>query len=69
MANIWFGVPFNMILLSAGLAGIPHDIYEAASLDGAGAFRRFLHLTLPLLRPTIYALLALSTIYTMRALT
>jgi multiple sugar transport system permease protein len=67
MANIWFGVPFNMILLSAGLAGIPHDIYEAASLDGAGAFRRFLHLTLPLLRPTIYALLALSTIYTMRA--
>jgi multiple sugar transport system permease protein len=67
MANIWFGVPFNMILLSGGLAGIPHDIYEAASLDGAGAFRRFLHLTLPLLRPTIYALLALTTIYTMRA--
>jgi multiple sugar transport system permease protein len=67
MANIWFGVPFNMILLSAGLAGIPNDIYEAAALDGAGAFRRFRHLTLPLLRPTIYALLALSTIYTMRA--
>ncbi|MGA2290274.1 carbohydrate ABC transporter permease [Bradyrhizobium sp.] len=67
MANVWFGVPFNMILLSAGLAGVPRDIYEAAALDGAGPLRRFFAITLPLLRPTIYALLALSTIYTMRA--
>jgi multiple sugar transport system permease protein len=67
MANVWFGVPFNMILLSAGLAGVPKDIYEAAALDGAGPVRRFFAITLPLLRPTIYALLALSTIYTMRA--
>jgi multiple sugar transport system permease protein len=67
MANVWFGVPFNMILLSAGLAGVPRDIYEAAALDGAGPLRRFVAITLPLLRPTIYALLALSTIYTMRA--
>jgi multiple sugar transport system permease protein len=67
MANVWFGVPFNMILLAAGLAGVPKDIYEAAALDGAGPVRRFFAITLPLLRPTIYALLALSTIYTMRA--
>jgi multiple sugar transport system permease protein len=67
MANVWFGVPFNMILLSAGLAGVPKDIYEAAALDGAGPVRRFFAITLPLLRPTMYALLALSTIYTMRA--
>jgi multiple sugar transport system permease protein len=67
LANIWFGVPFNMILLAAGLAGIPGDIYEAAALDGAGPIRRFLAITLPLMRPTIYALLALSTIYTLRA--
>jgi multiple sugar transport system permease protein len=67
MANVWFGVPFNMILLSAGLAGVPKDIYEAAALDGAGPVRRFFAITLPMLRPTIYALLALSTIYTMRA--
>ena len=67
IANIWFGVPFNMVLLAAGLAGIPRDIYEAAALDGAGPLRRFVQLTLPLLRPTIYAVLALSTIYTMRA--
>ena len=67
LANIWFGVPFNMILLAAGLAGVPDDIYEAAALDGAGPVRRFAAITLPLLRPTIYALLCLSTIYTLRA--
>ena len=67
LANVWFGVPFNMILLAAGLAGLPQDVYEAAALDGAGPVRRFFALTLPMLRPVIYALLALSTVYTMRA--
>ena len=66
-ANIWFGLPFNMILIAAGLAGIPQDILEAAALDGAGAVRRFFSITLPLLAPTLYALVALTTIYTMRA--
>ena len=67
LANVWFGVPFNMILLAAGLAGLPQDMYEAAALDGAGPVRRFFAMTVPMLRPTMYALLALSTIYTMRA--
>jgi multiple sugar transport system permease protein len=67
MANVWFGLPFNMILLAAGLAGIPRELYEAAAIDGAGPVRRFRYVTLPLLRPTLYALVALSTIYTMRA--
>lgn len=66
-ANIWFGLPFNMILIAAGLAGIPQDILEAAALDGAGPVRRFFSITLPLLAPTLYALVALTTIYTMRA--
>jgi multiple sugar transport system permease protein len=67
VANIWFGLPFNMILIAAGLAGIPQDILEAAALDGAGPVRRFFSITLPLLAPTLYALVALTTIYTMRA--
>ena len=67
IANIWFGLPFNMILIAAGLAGIPQDIQEAAALDGAGPVRRFFSITLPLLAPTLYALVALTTIYTMRA--
>lgn len=67
LTNIWYGLPFTMILLAAGLSGIPRDVYEAAALDGANAWKRFWLITLPLLRPTIYAVLAIGTIYTMRA--
>jgi multiple sugar transport system permease protein len=55
-----------MILIAAGLAGLPQELYEAAALDGAGRARRFWRVTLPLLMPTLLAVLALSTIYTLR---
>ena len=67
VANIWFGMPFSMILVAAGLTGIPGELYEAASLDGAGAFSRFRFITLPALGPTLLAVACLVTIYTMRA--
>ena len=67
IANIWFGLPFNMILLSAGLSAIPDDLYEAAELDGAGPLARLWFVTLPLLKATMLAVVCLSTIYTMRA--
>jgi len=67
LANIWYGAPFAMILLAAGLAGLPRELYEAAHLDGAGPLGRFRHLTLPLLMPTLLAVLVLCTIYTLRA--
>ena len=51
IANIWFGMPFSMILLSAALTGIPLEPYEAAELDGAGPLQRFRYITLPALRP------------------
>lgn len=65
-ANIWVGIPFNMVILLSGLQSIPEDIYESASIDGAGAFRRFWHLTVPLMRPTILVLLLLGFIYTFK---
>lgn len=65
-ANVWYGTPFSMILIAAGLAGIPQELYEAASIDGAGRVRRFFRVTLPILMPTLLAVLALSTIYTLR---
>lgn len=65
-ANIWLGVPFNMLLLSVGLAAIPRDIYEAADLDGAGPLRRFLTLTLPLMRAPLGAVISLGTIFTLQ---
>lgn len=53
MANIWIGIQFNMILLLAGMQSLPDDIYEAASIDGAGKIAEFFKITLPLLKPTM----------------
>jgi len=47
----WFG--YNLVILLAGLQGIPEVYYEAAKVDGAGGFRRFVHITLPMLRPAL----------------
>ncbi|AJY44838.1 carbohydrate ABC transporter permease [Martelella endophytica] len=66
IANIWLGLAFNMLLLSVGLAAIPRDIYEAAELDGANAWERFYTITLPMMRSTIGAVLALGTIGTLQ---
>jgi len=66
IANVWLGIPFNMLLLSAGLAGLPGDVYEAAALDGAGPFRRFLSITLPMMRAPLGAVLSLSIIFTLQ---
>lgn len=66
IANIWLGIPFNMILLSVGLSGIPDDIYQAAEMDGASRTQRFLTITLPMMRATIAAVAALSTIFTLQ---
>jgi ABC-type sugar transport system permease subunit len=49
--SIWKETGFFLILFLAGLSAIPSDVYEAARIDGAGAWRRFWHMTLPLLRP------------------
>ncbi|SEQ72934.1 carbohydrate ABC transporter membrane protein 1, CUT1 family [Faunimonas pinastri] len=66
IANIWLGIPFNMILLSVGLAAIPRDIYEAAELDGATAFQRFFSMTLPMMRATLGAVVSLGVILTLQ---
>jgi len=66
LANIWLGVPFNMILLSVGLAGIPEDIYEAAEMDGANAFQRFFTITLPMMRAQLGAVISLGVIFTLQ---
>jgi multiple sugar transport system permease protein len=65
VANIWIGIPFNMALLLAGLQGISASLYEAATIDGANAFNRFLRITLPLMRSTSLTVLMLGFIYTL----
>ena len=66
IANIWLGIPFNVILLSAGIAGLPEDVYEAATVDGANGWQKLVYLTVPLLKSTIGAVLMLGFIYTLR---
>ncbi len=66
VANVWIGIPFNMILISTGLTTIPQELYESASIDGANKLQSFLKITLPLLRPTIESVLILGFIYTFK---
>jgi multiple sugar transport system permease protein len=53
-ANIWQMLGFYMIILLTGLQNIPHELHEAAAIDGAGAWLRFRRISLPLLRPSIF---------------
>jgi multiple sugar transport system permease protein len=66
LVNIWLGIPFNTILLTAGITGLPEDVFEAATVDGANAWQKLTYITIPLLRSTILAVLMLGFIYTLR---
>jgi ABC-type sugar transport system permease subunit len=65
-AEIWKTTPFMALLLLAGLQLIPHELYEAAALDGASRWGAFWRVTLPLLRPTILVALLFRTIDAVR---
>jgi multiple sugar transport system permease protein len=63
-ANVWRGVPFVAITLLAGLQTISPSLYEAAAIDGASAWQRFRHITLPLLTPMIAVVMTFSVLFT-----
>jgi multiple sugar transport system permease protein len=62
--NTWRGLPFYGITLLAGLQTVPVELYEAASIDGAGGWERFRYITLPMLRPIILIVTLFSVIFT-----
>ena len=66
LANIWVGIPFNMVLLLPGLQSISPSLYEAASIDGATSWQSFVHVTVPLMRPVALSVLLLGIIYTFK---
>lgn len=66
IANIWIGVPFNLVILYSGLQNISSDIYEAASIDGANAWQKFWRITFPLLRPVSAITILLGLVYTLK---
>jgi multiple sugar transport system permease protein len=65
VVNIWRGVPYFAIGYLAGLQSISRDLYEAAAIDGAGAWQSFRRITWPLLMPITTILLAFSSIFTL----
>jgi len=66
IANIWIGIPFNLVLLYSGLHGIPVQVHEAAAIDGASHWQRFWRVTFPLLRPVSAITLLLGLVYTLK---
>jgi multiple sugar transport system permease protein len=67
--TIWHGVGFQIIIFLAGLRAIPEMYYDAAKIDGAGAWQLFRHITIPLLNPTIVFLVITSAIQSLRIFT
>jgi multiple sugar transport system permease protein len=64
LVNVWAGLPFFAINFLAGLVTIPRELYEAATVDGAGPLARFRTVTLPLLRPVLAAVVLFSVVMT-----
>ncbi|MCL4534580.1 MAG: ABC transporter permease subunit [Bacteroidetes bacterium] len=67
VVNVWKGIPFFTVVLLAGLKAIDQEMYDAAAVDGANAWGRFIHITLPSLRYVIIVCTFLSTIWTFNA--
>ncbi len=66
IANVWIGIPFNLVVLYSGIQGISPQLNEAAMLDGAGGWQRFWRITFPLLRPVSAITLLLGLVYTLK---
>ncbi|MCU7851106.1 MAG: sugar ABC transporter permease [Candidatus Thiodiazotropha sp. (ex Monitilora ramsayi)] len=66
LLSIWQGAGFQMVILLAGLQAIPQELDEAAALDGAGRWQRFLHVTLPQLRNPLIFVMLITTILAFR---
>jgi multiple sugar transport system permease protein len=64
LVNVWYGAPFFLIMYLAALKSVPEQLYEAAEIDGANAWQRFLHITLPMMRNIIAITVLFSLIVT-----
>lgn len=64
ITNVWLGFPFMMVVALGALQSIPHELYEAADIDGAGWWRKFRTITLPLIRPVMIPAITLGIVWT-----
>jgi multiple sugar transport system permease protein len=61
--DAWYSIPFIMVLLLAGLQALPHEVFEASTIDGANAWQNFRHMTFPLLLPVSLTAIVLRAIF------
>lgn len=64
--NIWYGVPFNFLVIQSGLQAVPLELHEAAVMDGAGWWRELFSITIPLLKDSLFAVVMLGIIGTLK---
>jgi multiple sugar transport system permease protein len=64
LVNVWYGAPFFLIMYLAALKSVPEQLYEAAAIDGASAWQKFVHITLPMMRNIIAITVLFSLIVT-----
>lgn len=64
LTNVWLGFPFMMVIALGALQSIPHDLYEAADIDGASWYHKLTKITLPLIRPVMIPAITLGTVWT-----
>jgi multiple sugar transport system permease protein len=69
LMSVWMYAGYMMVIFLAGLQNIPESLYESAKIDGAGPWRRFLHITLPMLRPTLLFILVTMIIFMFQVFT
>jgi multiple sugar transport system permease protein len=62
IVTVWKGLGYSMVIFLAGLQNIPQDLYHAATIDGAGVWKRFRHITLPMLSPTTFFVIVITLI-------
>ncbi|MGW5753904.1 carbohydrate ABC transporter permease [Nocardia rhamnosiphila] len=67
LVSVWKSIPFATVVLLAAMQGVPQDLYEAAKIDGAGAVRRFVSITVPLIRGALSFVLVVSVIGSVQA--
>jgi arabinogalactan oligomer/maltooligosaccharide transport system permease protein len=64
LTNVWLGFPFMMVVALGALQSIPHELYEAANIDGASWFQKLKNITIPLIRPVMIPAITLGIVWT-----
>ncbi len=69
IVSVWLNLGFDTIIFLAALQGIPQELYESAKIDGAGFLQSFRHITIPMISPTIFFLIVISTLSSLQTFT